>query len=93
MKQTNHNEVAPIKRRSVAAMGLLDVAEADKIMKRSYMRSGVAASGTLLGSGARQATVTFKPPTFRWLALAASKNKVSLSEMVRQCVEKVRNAG
>src|SRR5260370_31652140 len=57
-----------------------------KTMKRSNQRSGVVAGGTLLGSGARQATVSFTPPIFRKLELAAGKNGVSLSEMVRQCV-------
>lgn len=65
-------------------MALPEVSE--KIMKRSYQRSGLVADGTLLSSGARQVTVTFPPPAFRKLALAADWNKVSVSEMVRQCV-------
>ena len=73
------------KRKSVAAKGLPDVNE--KIMRRSHQRGGMVAGGTLLSSGARQATVTFTPPTFRKLKLAADKNEVSLSEMVRQAVE------
>lgn len=88
-----HNEIngatTPNKKRSVAAMGLPDVA--NKVMARSYQRSGVVAGGTLLSSGARQATVTFTPPTFRKLKLAADKNGVSLSEMVRQAVEAYLN--
>ena len=72
-------------RKSVKQMALPDVAE--KIMARSYQRSGVVGSGTLLSSGAKQATVTFTPPTFHKLKLAADKNGVSLSEMVRQCVD------
>ena len=75
--------------KSVRAMGLPDVDT--KIMNRSYQRSGVVAGGTLLSSGSRQATVTFTPPTFHRLKLAADKNGVSLSEMVRQCVDKVLN--
>lgn len=74
-------------RKSVKAMGLPDVD--GKIMNRSYQRSGVVAGGTLLSSGARQATVTFTPPVFHKLKLAADKNGVSLSEMVRQCVSRV----
>jgi len=74
-------------KKSVAAMGLPDVA--DKIMTRSYQRSGVVAGGTLLSSCARQATLTFTPTTFRRLKLAADKNGVSLSEMVRHCVDRV----
>ena len=73
------------KRQSVKAMALPEVAE--KIMQRSAQRSGVVGSGTLLSSGAKQATVAFTPPTFHKLKLAADKNGVSLSEMVRQCVD------
>lgn len=86
--QPTHNDNDVIRTRSkksVAAMGLPEVA--DKIMARSYQRSGVVAGGTLLSSGARQATVTFQPATFRKLKLAADKNGVSLSEMVRQLVD------
>ena len=72
-------------RKSVRAMALPEVSE--KIMQRSYQRSGVVAGGTLLSSGAKQATVAFTPPTFHKLKLAADKNNVSLSEMVRQCVD------
>jgi hypothetical protein len=50
-------------------------------------RSGAAGAGTLLSSGARQATVTFAPPAIIKLKLAADKNGVALSEMVRQCVD------
>ena len=88
MKQ-HMNEVAAPRRRSVTAMGLPEVA--DKIMAKSYQRSGVVAGGTLLSSGARQATVAFTPPIFRKLKLAADKNGVSLSEMVRQAVEAYLN--
>ena len=62
-----------------------------KILERSYQRAGVGAGGTLLSSGARQATVTFKPDTFRLLELVAADNKVSLSEMVRQLVDRGLN--
>lgn len=76
------------KKKSVAAMGLPDVA--DKIMAHSYQRSGVVAGGSLLSSGARQATVAFQPPDFRWLKLSADNAGVSVSEMVRQCVRFAR---
>jgi hypothetical protein len=58
-----------------------------KIMKRSRQRSGAAGAGTLLSSGVRQATVTFAQPALDMLKVAADKNEVSLSEMVRQCVD------
>jgi hypothetical protein len=74
------------KSKSVRAMGLPRV-EA-KIMERSYQRAGVVAGGTLLSSGARQATITFKPGVFRLVELAAADNRVSFSEMVRQLVER-----
>ena len=72
-------------RKSVKQMLLPEVSE--KIMQRSYQRSGVVAGGTFLSSGAKQATVAFTPPVFRKLKLAADQNGVSLSEMVRQCVD------
>ena len=72
------------KSKSVKAMGLPDVTE--KIMNRSYQRAGVVAGGTLLSSGARQVTVSFPPGMAHKLKLAAAKNGVSASEMVRQCV-------
>ena len=59
-----------------------------KIMERSYQRAKTVGSGTQLSSGAKQATVTFKPGTFRLLEMAAAENSVSLSEMVRQLVDK-----
>ena len=84
---TNYSaDKPPRKPRSVAAMGLPSIA--NKIMAGSHQRSGLVAGGTLLSSGARQATVTFTPPTFRRLKLAADRNGVSLSEMVRQCVDR-----
>ena len=73
-------------RKTVRGMALPEVSE--KIMQRSYQRSGVVAGGTLLSSGAKQATVTFTPPTFHKLKLAADMNRVSLSEMVRQLVDR-----
>ena len=75
---------AAVDGRGADAIAPTEVSE--KIMKRSHQRSGVVAGGTLLGSGARQATVSFTPPIFHKLELAAGKNGVSLSEMVRQCV-------
>lgn len=70
--------------RDVNAIVLRKVAE--KIMNRSYQRSGVVAGGTELSSRARQATVSFTSADFRLLQLAADENGVSFSEMVRQCV-------
>ncbi len=71
------------------AMALPEVSEKKimKIMPGSYQRSGVVAGGTLLSSGSKQATVSFTAPTFDKLQLAADNNGVSLSEMVRQCVD------
>jgi hypothetical protein len=77
------------KRKSVKAMDLPVVRPDAKILKRSYQRSGIVGRGTLLSSGTRQATVTFRPKTFHLLELAAAKNEISLSEMIRQCVERV----
>lgn len=71
--------------RGVDAMMLPEVSE--KIMKRSYQRSGMVAAGTLLSSGAKQATVAFTQATFDNLKLLADKSRVSLSEMVRQLVD------
>ena len=79
------------KKKSVKAMALPAVFA--KIMKRSYQRSGVVAGGTLLSSGAKQATVTFTPPTFHKLKLGAADNGVSLSEYVRQLVDIGLNQG
>jgi hypothetical protein len=70
--------------RDVNAIALPDIAQ--KIMTRSYQRSGKVAGGTELSSRATQATVSFPSADFRLLQLAADKNGVSLSEMVRQCV-------
>jgi multidrug efflux pump subunit AcrA (membrane-fusion protein) len=80
---------AEAKSKSVRAMKLPRVDT--KIMERSYQRAGVVGGGTLLSSGARQATVTFKPGTFRLLELAAADNRVSLSEIVRQLVDRGLN--
>jgi hypothetical protein len=70
-------------------MALPEVSEKKimKIMPGSYQRSGVAAGGTLLSSGARQVTLPFPPPLFDKLKFAADKNGVALAEMVRQCVD------
>lgn len=61
---------------------------AEKIMPRSYQRAKVVGGGTQLRSGAKQATVTFKPAMFKVLEMAATENEVSLSEMVRQLVDR-----
>jgi hypothetical protein len=71
--------------RGVDAMMLPEAPQ--KTMKRSRQRSGAAGAGTLLSSGARQATVAFTAPTSEKLKLAAEKNGLSLSEMVRQLVD------
>ena len=73
------------KERYVDAIALPEVSK--KVMKRSHQRDGVVAGGTQLSSGAKQATVAFPSPIFDKLKLAADKNGVSLSEMVRQCVD------
>jgi hypothetical protein len=56
-------------------------------MKRSYQWAGLVASRTPLSSGAREISVTFTPQTFQKLKLAADLNGVSISAMVRQCVQ------
>lgn len=56
-------------------------------MERSRQRSGIVAGGTLLSSGAKQITVAFTPSAYHKLKLGAMKNGVSMSEMVRQCVD------
>ena len=73
--------------RNEIATALKDAEVSEKIMQGSYQRNGKAGAGTLLSSGARQATVTFASPVANKLQLAADKNGVSLSEMVRQCVD------
>ena len=75
----------PARSRTARALGLPEIA--DKIMDRSYMRSGTVAEGTLLSSRARQITVSFPPSMVRKLQLAAEDNHISVSEMIRQCVQ------
>ena len=58
-----------------------------KIMKRSYQRAGLAASRTPLLSGTREVAVTFTSQTYQKLKLAADLNGVTISVMVRQCVQ------
>ena len=58
-----------------------------KIMKRSYQRAGLAASRTPLSSGTREVAVTFTSQTYQKLKLAADLNGVTISVMVRQCVQ------
>jgi hypothetical protein len=71
-------------RKSIKAMAFPKIDQ--KIMKHSYQRAGVVAGGTLLSSGAWQVTVAFPADLTHILRLAAMKKKLSLSEMVRQCV-------
>ena len=79
------------KRKTIKDMDLPTIDISERIMSRSRQRSGLVAGGTLLSSGSRQVTVAFTPPTFRKLKLAADKNGLSMSEMVRQCVSKALN--
>ena len=58
-----------------------------KTMKRSYQPAGVAASRTPLSSDAREVAVTFTSRTYQKLKLAADLNGVTISVMVRQCVQ------
>ncbi len=58
-----------------------------KIMRRSYQRAGVLATRTPLSPGTREVAVTFTSQTFQKLKLAADLNGVSISVMVRQCVQ------
>lgn len=74
----------PARKKTARAMALPQVTE--KIMKRSYQRSGEVAGGTLLASGARQATIALPPKVFRQVKFAADDAGVSFSEMIRQCV-------
>lgn len=85
---TGQPEKAAPKRKSVAAMNLPTIDAAEKVLKRSHQRSGVVAGGTLISSGNRQATVAFPAKEFHVLKLAAAKNGVSLSEMIRQLVHR-----
>ena len=55
--------------------------------KRPYQRAGVLASRTPLSSETREVAVTFTSQTFQKLKLAADLNGVSISVMVRQCVQ------
>jgi hypothetical protein len=58
-----------------------------KTMKRSYHRSGAVASRTPLSSPTREVAVTFSSQTYQKLKLAADMNGVTVSVMVRQCVQ------
>jgi hypothetical protein len=58
-----------------------------KIMKRSHQWAGLLASRTPLSSGAREISVTFTSQTYQKLKLAADLNGVTISVMVRQCVQ------
>jgi len=58
-----------------------------KIMKRSDQRASVVASRTPLLSGTREVAVTFTSQTYQKLKLAADLNGVTISVMVRQCVQ------
>jgi hypothetical protein len=58
-----------------------------KTMKRSYQRAGLVASRTPLSLGTREVAVTFTSRTYQKLRLAADMNGVTISVMVRQCVQ------
>ena len=58
-----------------------------KIMKRSDQRASVVASRTPLSSDTREVAVTFTSRTYQKLKLAADLNGVTISVMVRQCVQ------
>ena len=58
-----------------------------KIMKRSHQWAGALASRTAVSSGTREVAVTFTSQTYQKLKLAADLNGVSISVMVRQCVQ------
>ena len=59
-----------------------------KTMERSYVRRGRIGGGTTIVGGAMQATCTFPPKMFAKLAKAAKADGVSLSEEMRQCVQR-----
>lgn len=67
--------------------GLPEVTE--KVMGHSYMRSGKVGEGTVLSSRARQVTCSFPPAMVDKLQVAAEDQGVSLSEMIRQCIQQV----
>jgi hypothetical protein len=58
-----------------------------KTMKRSYQQAGAATSRTPLSSATREVAVTFTSQTYQKLRLAADMNGVTISVMVRQCVQ------
>jgi len=58
----------------------------EKVM-RSFQRSGQVADGTELCSKARQLTCSFPASMFYKLQIEAEKHDVSVSEMIRQCVQ------
>jgi hypothetical protein len=63
-KMTKANKAKANKsNKSVTVMEVPELA--DKIVKRTYYRSGPVAKGTLLSSGARLDTVTLKRPRLR----------------------------
>ena len=61
-------------------------AKINKTMERSYQKGGKIGEGTALASGAKQATITFTPDQYDWLAERARAKGISLSEQVRCCV-------
>jgi hypothetical protein len=62
-----------------------------KTMERSYQKGGKIGEGTPLASGAKQATITFTPNQYKWLASQARGNGISLSEQVRWCVRQFQD--
>ena len=59
-------------------------------MSRSSQHAGKVSQGTVIQGGGKQATITFTVKQFDKMARLAGRNHVSLSEMVRQCVDQYR---
>ena len=59
-------------------------------MSRSSQHAGKVSQGTVIQGGGKQATITFTAKQFDKMARLAGRNHVSLSEMVRQCVDQYR---
>lgn len=60
--------------------------ETPRLMRRTYLRDGKVGGGTVLASGAVQATLTFTREQFDKLFDHAQSKGISLSEAARECV-------
>lgn len=60
--------------------------ETPRLMRRTYLRDGKVGGGTVLASGAVQATLTFTREQFDKLFGHAQSKGISLSEAARECV-------